>query len=74
MVELAQNIPGYLDVESIRDASGFGITSVYWNDKESIDTWRNHAEHKNAKKRERTIWYEKYMVQIAKVGKDYGKI
>ena len=28
MVELAQNILGYLGVESIRDTYGFGITSV----------------------------------------------
>ena len=74
MVELAQNILGYLWVESIRDAFGFGITSVYWKDKESIDIWRNHTERKNAKKRGRAIWYEKYMIRITKVEKDYGKI
>jgi len=62
MVELAQNMPG------------FGITSVYWKDKESIKAWRNHEEHKVVKKRGRAIWYEKYIVRIAKVEKDYGKI
>jgi heme-degrading monooxygenase HmoA len=62
MVELAQSMPG------------FGITSVYWKDKESIKAWRNHEEHKVVKKRGRAIWYEKYIVRIAKVEKDYGKI
>ncbi|MBC8346359.1 MAG: antibiotic biosynthesis monooxygenase [Candidatus Marinimicrobia bacterium] len=74
MVELAQNMPGYLGVESVRDPNGFGITSVYWKDKESIKAWRNHTEHKKVKKRGRVIWYEKYIVRIAKVEKDYGKI
>ena len=62
MVELAQNM------------LGFGITSVYWKDKESIKTWRNHEEHKIVKKGGRAIWYEKYIVRIAKEEKDYGKI
>ncbi|MEA1882103.1 MAG: antibiotic biosynthesis monooxygenase [Candidatus Marinimicrobia bacterium] len=74
MVELAQNMPGFLGVESARDLSGFGITSVYWKDKESINTWRHHPEHKKVKKRGRAIWYEKYILRIAKVEKDYGKI
>lgn len=74
MVELAQNMPGFLGVESLRDKSGFGKTSVYWKDKESIKAWRNHEEHKVVKKRGRAIWYEKYIVRIAKVEKDYGKI
>ena len=62
MVELAQNMPG------------FGITSVYWKDKESIKAYRNHEEHKIVKKRGRAIWYEKYIFRIAKEEKDYGKI
>jgi len=74
MVELAQNMPGFLGVESARDDSGFGITSVYWKDEDSIKAWRNHSEHKKVKKRGRAIWYEKYIVRIAKVEKDYGKI
>ena len=74
MVELAQEMPGFLGVESVRNEDGFGITSVYWKDNESIDSWRNHREHKKAKKRGRAFWYEKYFLRIAKVEKDYGKI
>ena len=42
MVELVQDMSGFLGVKSLRDKFGFGITSVYWKDKESIKTWRNH--------------------------------
>jgi hypothetical protein len=51
MVALAQKMPEFLGVESVRDETGFGITSVYWKDKISIKAWRNHSEHKKAKKR-----------------------
>jgi len=74
MVELAQGMPGLLGVESVRNEDGFGITSVYWKDNESIDSWRNHGEHKKTKKRGRAFWYEKYYLHIATVEKDYGKI
>ena len=74
MVELAQKIPGFLGVESVRNENGFGITSAYWKDKESIKASRNHKKHKKAKKRERSIWYEKYFLRIAKVENNYVKI
>ena len=74
MVALAQEMPGFLGVESVRDETGLGITSVYWKDKESIEAWRDHAEHKKGKKRGRGIWYENYFLRIAKVEKNYGKI
>lgn len=74
MVELAKEQQGFLGVESVRNENGFGITSVYWKDKESIKAWRNHTEHKKAKKRGNAIWYEEYFLRIAKVEKNYGKI
>ena len=74
MVALAQEMPGFLGVESVRDETGLGITSVYWKDKESIEAWRDHAEHKKVKKRGRAIWYKNYFLRIAKVEKNYGKI
>jgi len=74
MVELAQKIPGFLGVESVRNENRFGNTTVYWKDKESIKAWRNHKKHKKAKKRGCAIWYEKYFLRIVKVENNYGKI
>ncbi len=74
MVELAQKIPGFLGVESVRNENGFGNITVYWKDKESIKAWRNHKKHKKAKKHTRAIWSEKYFLRIAKVENNYGKI
>ena len=74
MSELVQNMPKFLGVESVHGSNGFGITSVYWEEKESIEAWKRHGEHKKVKKRGRSIWYEKYFVQIVKVEEDYGKV
>ena len=66
MVALAKESPGFLGVEFVRDENGFGITSVYWKDKESIDIWRHNEEHNKVKKRGRSIWYEKYFFTYCK--------
>ena len=51
MAELAATMPGYLGIESARDAQGFGITVSCWRDEDSIGHWRQHAEHLEAQQR-----------------------
>ena len=36
MVDLAQQQPGFLGLESVRAEDGIGITVSYWRDRESI--------------------------------------
>ncbi len=72
MVELAAMQPGYLGVESVRDAGGLGITVSYWQDEASIQAWRRHAEHTLARERGRTEWYEHFELRVAKVERAYG--
>ena len=45
MIELAQQQPGFLGLESVREDNGLGITVSYWRDREAIAAWENHAEH-----------------------------
>lgn len=67
MVELAQNQPGFLGVDSARDQDGFGITVSYWGDLEAIENWRINAEHLEAQKLGRDKWYENFSLRIARV-------
>ena len=45
MVELASEQPGFLGVESLRGADGFGITVSYWESEDAIKNWKRNAEH-----------------------------
>ena len=69
---LVSQQPGFLGMESVRDASGKGITVSYWQDRASIKAWRNHIEHAEARARGRHQWYEKFSVSICKIEKEYG--
>ena len=72
MVELAAKVPGFLGVESTRDAEGLGITISYWTDPMSITTWRTQAEHAEIRQRGRWTWYDHFEVRVAKVERAYN--
>ena len=72
MVELAAQQPGYLGVETCRDAEGFGITVSYWRSEEDIRAWKRNAEHALAREQGRRQWYEHYELRVAKVERAYG--
>ena len=73
MVQLAHGMPGFLGVESVRDATGLGITVSYWRDEAAIKAWREHAEHRVAQATGKRIWYDDYFLRVAKVERAYRK-
>lgn len=72
MVELAARQPGFLGIESVRQADGTGITVSYWESEEAIRAWKRHVEHAVAQERGRSDWYEQYRVRVCRVERDYG--
>ena len=79
MEALARQQPGFLGIESARNAperselaKQFGITVSYWKDLESIKNWKQNLDHVDAQIKGRTTWYEKYTVRIALVEREYG--
>ena len=73
MVELAAQQPGFLGIESAREAGGLGITVSYWESEEAIANWKRNGEHLTAKEAGKTVWYRNFRVRVARVERDYGK-
>jgi len=73
MASLAAMQPGFLGVESVRGADGFGITVSYWASAESIAAWKADVEHAAAQAMGKARWYEHYEIRIAKVERAYGR-
>lgn len=73
MVELAAGQPGFLGVESVRDAEGFGITVSYWSSTDAIANWKANAEHVAAQEMGLRAWYDRYELRVALVERAYGK-
>jgi heme-degrading monooxygenase HmoA len=72
MAELAREQPGFLGVESVRNAEGLGITVSYWSSEEAIRNWKAQLEHRAAQEAGKKTWYAHYQLRIARVERAYG--
>jgi heme-degrading monooxygenase HmoA len=71
MLELAEQQPGYLGIESVEESS-LGLTVSYWQSLEAIAAWKRQAEHREAQRLGRERWYKGYAIRIARVERNYG--
>ncbi|CCQ72086.1 antibiotic biosynthesis monooxygenase [Magnetospira sp. QH-2] len=67
MMALAKDQPGFLGVESVRDADGFGITVSYWRDLDSLKAWGRNREHQVVQRKGAEFWYGDYRLLITRV-------
>ena len=72
MVDLTMQQPGFLGIDSARNAEGLGITVCYWDSIEAIKNWKAHNEHQYAQRMGKESWYETYSVRIATVNEEYS--
>ena len=72
MVELAREQPGFLGVESARDAEGFGITVSYWEDEAAVAAWKAQADHAVAQRLGWDRWYAEFQLRVCRVERQYG--
>jgi heme-degrading monooxygenase HmoA len=70
MVELAAKQPGFLGIESIRNAEGQGITVSYWRSLDDILAWGKHAEHRVAQAMGKGRWYERFRLRVCRVERE----
>lgn len=71
MDRLAQTQPGYVGIDSVRDAGGLGITVSYWADDTAATAWRDNAEHAAIREKGRNIWYDAYSLHVTAVTRSY---
>ena len=72
MEALARSQPGFLGIDSVRDASGVGITVSYWSSLDAIREWKANADHQIAQRLGRERWYRAYTLRICRVERAYG--
>ncbi len=72
MLQLVHEQPGFLGLESARDAQGFGITVAYFESEGHAAAWKQHAEHRRAQSKGQSDWYRHYELRVAQVTRAYG--
>lgn len=71
MEKLASVQPGFLGIESVRNAEGCGITVSYWSTLEDVKQWKSHPAHQKAQDMGKAIWYSAYETKICSVKHQY---
>jgi len=66
-----QDQPGFLGFQSARSGKT-GITVSYWKDTQSIQNWREHALHSQAREQGKNHWYSNYRIEICIVERRYS--
>ncbi len=72
MDELVRQHPGFLGLESVRGADGFGITVGYFRSEADVRSWKANAEHRLAQELGHQRWYEHFEVRVGVVERAYG--
>jgi len=68
--ELALSQFGCLEFTTVSEADT-EIALSYWPDEVSVQAWKQHAEHVLAQELGRERWYDAYIVQVARIERDY---
>lgn len=55
----AHSIEGFIGFESLR-VSPMGIFISYWKDLASVNRWKEHAMHREAKSKGVSLWYDAF--------------
>ena len=64
MSALARTMPGYVEHKAFVAEDGERVTLVTVADRASHDAWRDHPEHRAAKRRGIRDYYEEYSIQV----------
>lgn len=72
LIDLAERQPGFIGIETTRAPGGLGITVSYWEDEDSILTWKNQTRHLLAQKTGIEKWYSHYELRVARVERAYS--
>lgn len=73
MSALAARQPGFLGMESTRDAEGVGITLSYWASEAAIHDWKRVAAHAEAQRLGHSRWYADFVLRVARVERSYTR-
>jgi heme-degrading monooxygenase HmoA len=70
MRELALSEFGCIEFQALTQGAD-EVALSYWPDEDSIRAWRAHPEHLVVQRIGRERWYDAYVVQVAKIGREY---
>jgi heme-degrading monooxygenase HmoA len=72
MLELVQDIPGFVGFTSYSGADGTELAVARFTDDIALGQWREQPEHVVTRRRGHEEFFDSYEITIATVGRQYG--
>jgi heme-degrading monooxygenase HmoA len=63
MEAAVRSIPGFVDAKTFTADDGEQVTVATFADRDALESWREHVEHREAQRRGRDELYREYSVQ-----------
>jgi heme-degrading monooxygenase HmoA len=71
MHELVEQIPGFISIKAYTGEDGEEIDLVRFANEDALKIWKEQPEHREAQRRGREEFYDRYSVQACMVVRDY---
>ena len=71
MHELVEQIPGFISIKAYTGEDGEEIDLVRFASEGALKLWKEQPEHREAQRRGREEFYDRYSVQACRVVRDY---
>ena len=68
---LVEQIPGFISIKAYTGEDGEEIDLVRFANEDALKLWKEQPEHREAQRRGREEFYDRYSVQACKVVRDY---
>jgi heme-degrading monooxygenase HmoA len=72
MQDLASKMPGFISIKTFEAKDGERVALVEFESEETMRSWRNHAEHREAQELGRQAFYSEYRIQVCQPIRDYS--
>jgi len=67
MLARAKTMPGFVEFKSFKADDGERLSLVYWEDAETLRTWREDVRHREAQRIGRERWYDSFRIDVAHI-------
>ena len=71
MAEIVSSIPGFISFNTYTSEAEDDMAVVRFDSLEALDAWRNHPEHLETQEKDRSLWSERYWIQVSSTVREY---
>src|SRR5690242_2209288 len=70
--DLAIRMPGFISIKTFTAEDGERVSIVEFESEETMQTWREQADHRQAQELGRKLFYSEYHIQVCQIIRDYS--